>query len=34
MTARQPVAQGGIFGAANHRPMSRETKDLLKGLFQ
>ena len=32
MTARQPVAQGGIFGAANLRPMSSQTKELLKGL--
>ena len=32
MTTRRPVAQGGIFGAAPQRPLSSQTKELLKGV--
>ena len=32
MTSRQPVAKGGIFGASTQRPLSSQTKELLKGL--
>jgi len=31
MSTRKPVAQGGIFGAATQRPLSSQTKELLKG---